>query len=66
MVHVDYTNGTLKRTLKQSAAFFKRVAKTRKVPLVEAGSEPFSSGAASMTRSLVPAVVAFLAFRWLC
>lgn len=67
MVHVDYKSGTLKRSLKKSSAFFKRVGKTRKVPLVEAGSEPFpdTSGAACATWSLALTVIAFFSSRFL-
>ncbi|KAE8740417.1 hypothetical protein FOCC_FOCC014078 [Frankliniella occidentalis] len=41
MVHVDFNSTGLERTLKNSWTFFKRVMKTRVVPLVEAGSQPF-------------------------
>ncbi|XP_052131474.1 uncharacterized protein LOC113208470 [Frankliniella occidentalis] len=67
LVSVDYKNGTLTRTPKNSWTFFKTVALTRKVPLVEAGSDPFPepSSAAAATSSLLLATVAVLISRWL-
>ncbi|XP_034240624.1 cyanidin 3-O-glucoside 7-O-glucosyltransferase (acyl-glucose)-like isoform X2 [Thrips palmi] len=58
LVHVDFTSPTLDRTLKDSWTFFKRVAKTRVVPLVEVGSQPFPDDDAhsSSTRFRSPAV----------
>ena len=36
VIHIDYEGGTLARTPKKSAEFFKQVASTWHVPLVEA------------------------------
>ncbi|KAE8745833.1 hypothetical protein FOCC_FOCC007480, partial [Frankliniella occidentalis] len=51
MVHVDFNSTGLERTLKNSWTFFKRVMKTRVVPLVEAGSQPFPDDDSTTTTS---------------
>lgn len=73
MVHIDYKNGTLNRTLKTSATFFKRLTKTRVVPKVKSGSQPFpddsgsgddsGNGSASTKTSVIMVIVSLLAIK---
>ncbi|XP_026282691.1 myrosinase 1-like [Frankliniella occidentalis] len=54
LVHVDFENGTLARTLKRSHHFFKRMMADRSVPLV------LASSTASAAAAIAPAVCVVL------
>ncbi|XP_034247964.1 myrosinase 1-like [Thrips palmi] len=59
LVHVDYENGTLKRTLKDSSSFWLEMAERRVVPLVEPESSS-SAGVHFTPAALALAVLASL------
>jgi hypothetical protein len=64
MVHVDFTSGSFKRTLKTSKTFFKKLTTTRMVPLAESGSKPFPdepNSSAEVSGSVVLTIVTFIA-----
>ncbi|XP_034232398.1 myrosinase 1-like [Thrips palmi] len=55
LVHVDYENGTLARTLKDSAWFFQHIGETRRIPVLTFPSDDPSDGTTTTTTTTTAA-----------
>lgn len=61
LVHVDYEGGSLNRTLKKSAWFFKQIGETRRVARVAFQLKESSAAAPRLAPSVASAIAAALA-----